>query len=131
MSLDRIDRFSDDWYTESELAEMAELVINPSRYDTTTKHICWYHIVKDGEYTGKAILLAVESIVDGQEAINKVLAEHGLACAIGEYGDESILSSRKVEALYMVLEKYQYVGAVKFSGSDRIFSYESWMIKLV
>ena len=55
----QIDRLSDEWWTENELAQMHKAVINPSRYDKTPKHICWYHLLKEGEYTGKAMLLAV------------------------------------------------------------------------
>ena len=63
MSYEQVDRLSDDFWTENELAKMADLVINPSRTDCTKKHLCWYHLLNsDGEYTGKAMLLAVESI---------------------------------------------------------------------
>lgn len=125
--MDKIDRLPDDFWTENELVEMANIVINPMRDDTTKKHLCWYHLLKEGEYTGKAILLAVESIVDGQDAVNNVVADIGLSCAIGEYGEESAINGLKVEALYLVLNKYQYIGKVKFNGCDKVFSYENWM----
>ena len=127
----QIDRLSDEWWTQNELVQMHKAVINPSRYDKTPKHICWYHLLKEGEYTGKAMLLAVESIVDGQDAVNKSTESIGLTCAIGEFGDASILAASKVQGLYLVLEKYQYIGKVKFVGDDKVFSYEEWMAKLV
>ena len=130
--MDRVDRLSDDFWTENELAEMADLVINPSRTDCTNKHLCWYHLLNsDGEYTGKAMLLAVESIVDGQDAVNNALADVGLTCAIGEFGDESVFAANKVQMLYLLFEKYQYVGKISFIGDDKVFSYEEWMAKLV
>ena len=131
MSYEQVDRLSDEFWTQNELAQMHKAVINPSRYDKTPKHICWYHLLKEGEYTGKAMLLVVESIVDGQDAVNNALADVGLTCAIGEFGDASILAASKVQGLYLVLEKYQYIGKVKFVGDDKVFSYEEWMAKLV
>lgn len=131
MSYEQIDRLSDEFWTHNELYQMGVQVINPSRYDKTPKHICWYHLLKEGEYTGKAMLLAVESIVDGQDAVNNALADVGLTCAIGEFGDESVFAANKVQMLYLVLEKYQYIGKVKFVGDDKVFSYEEWMAKLV
>ena len=131
MSYEQIDRLSDEFWTDNELYQMGIQLINPSRYDKTPKHICWYHLLKEGEYTGKAMLLAVESIVDGQDAVNKSVESTGLTCAIGEFGDASILAANKVQGLYLALEKYQYIGKVKFVGDDKVFSYEEWMAKLV
>lgn len=127
----KIDELSSYFWTENELVQMHKAVINPSRYDKTPKHICWYHLLKEGEYTGKAMLLVVESIVDGQDAVNNALADVGLSCAIGEFGDESVFAASKVQGLYLVLEKYQYVGKISFTGDDKVFSYEEWMAKLV
>ena len=129
--IEQVDRLSDDFWTDSELEQMSDLVINPTRLDDRPKHICWYHLMKDGAYTGKSMLLAVESIVDGQEAVNRAVADTGLTVMIGDYGDESVLNGVRVEAMYKVLSKYQYIGSAKFNGSDRVFSYEQWMAKLV
>lgn len=131
MSYEQVDRLSDEFWTHNELYQMGVQVINPSRYDKTPKHICWYHLLKEGEYTGKAMLLAVESIVDGQDAVNNTLADVGLSCAIGEFGDESVFAASKVQMLYLLFEKYQYVGKISFTGDDKVFSYEEWMAKLV
>ena len=132
MSYKQVDRLPDDFWTENELAEMADLVINPSRTDCTNKHLCWYHLLNsDGEYTGKAMLLAVESIVDGQDAVNNAVANIGLTCAIGEYGDESVLNGVKVEAIYRALDKHQYIGKAKFNGCDKVFNYANWMVNIL
>lgn len=131
MSYEQVDRLSDEFWTDNELYQMGIQAINPSRYDKTPKHICWYHLLKEGEYTGKAMLLAVESIVDGQDAVNNVLADVGLSCVIGEFGDESVFAANKVQMLYLLFEKYQYVGKISFIGDDKVFSYEEWMAKLV
>lgn len=131
MSYEQVDRLSDEFWTHNELYQMGVQVINPSRYDKTPKHICWYPLLKEGEYTGKAMLLAVESIVDGQDAVNNALADVGLTCAIGEFGDESVFAANKVQMLYLLFEKYQYVGKISFTGDDKVFSYEEWMAKLV
>ncbi len=129
--IERVDRLSDAFYIERELEVMAKLVIEPNRYDTTSKHICWYHLYKDGVGTGKAMLLAVESVVDGWEAINKMVNVVGLEAQIGWYGDESVHNQAKVEMLYKVLEKWNYVGQLEFVGCDKVFTYEDWMVHLL
>ena len=132
MSYEQVDRLPDDFWIDEELAEMADLVINPSRSDCTSKHLCWYHLLNSaGEYTGKAMLLAVESIVDGRDAVNNAVANIGLTCAIGEYGDESVLNGVKVEAIYRTLDKHQYIGKAKFNGCNKVFNYANWMANLL
>lgn len=128
--IDAVDRLPDWAYTESELHKLAVNVINPSRYDTTSKHIVWYHLYKDGVNTEKAMLLAVESVVDGWEAVNKMVNPVGLEAQIGWYGEESVHNQVKVEMLYKVLEKWNYVGQLEFVGSDKVFGYCSWMAEL-
>ena len=126
-----MDRLPDAFWTEQELQQMAEAMIVPSRYDTTAKTICWYQLYKDGAYTGKAMVLAVDGVVDGLEAVNKVVQTVGLTAQIGEYGKESVLNNQKIQAIYLVLEPYQYASKARFVGADCVFSYESWMAKLV
>lgn len=128
---EQVDRLADDFWTQNELNKMSDQVINPSRYDKTPKHVCWYHLLKECEYTGKAMLLVVESIVDGQDAVNRAVESIGLTSAIGEFGSESVNAAEKVHAMYLLLEKYQYIGQVSFAGNDKVFSYEEWMAKLV
>ena len=128
--IDPVDRLNDDFWTEDELHQMNIDVVNPSKYDRASKHMCWYHLTKDGEYTGIAMLLAVESIVDGQTAVNAMCTEIGLSAIIGEYSEEDIFTSRKVEAAYILLEKYSYNSQTEFIGSDKLFYYQDWMAKL-
>ena len=127
----QVDRLPDWAFVDEELEQMAADVINPSRYDKTSKHIAWYQLYKDGTYTGKAMLLAVESVVDGWEAINKVVADVGLEAQIGWYGDESVHNQAKVGMMYQVLEKWNYVGQLEFTGDDKVFDYKEWMAYLV
>ena len=126
-----MDRLPDWGYTEQELNTMAEDIINPPRYCTDSKCICWYHLMKDGEWTGKSMVLAVESVVDGIDAVNRMVNQYGLSVVPGEYGKESVLNNWKIDAIHMVLDRYKYVGKIKFAGSDKIYSYEDWMIKLI
>lgn len=128
--IEPVDRLCDGFFTESELDQMHVDVIVPNRYDKTAKHLCWYHLTMNGEYTGIAMLLAVESIVDGQEAVNAQLTDSGLTAIIGEYGDEHTDARSKVEAAYILLEKYSYTSKIKFIGDDKLFHYEEWMAKL-
>lgn len=126
-----VDRLPDGFWIEEELEDMSDEIINPSRTDATPKHLCWYHLLKEGEYTYKAVLLPVESVVDGQDAVNKAIAETGLTAIIGDYGEESPLNGVRAEELYRVLAKYQYIPDAKFNGSDKIFTYQAWMKNLV
>lgn len=128
--IEAIDRLSDDFWTEEELHQMDLLVIEHDKFDGKAKHLCWYHLLKHGEYTGKAMLLAVESIVDGQEAVNRAVAEIGLTAAIGEYGEESVLNNLVIDSAYLLLHKYKYKSHSQFTGSDKVYNYEEWMAKL-
>ncbi len=125
------DNLPDSFWTENELNTMAELVINPPRCCIKPKHICWLHICKNDEWTGKSMVLAVESIVDGLNAVNRLLLPVQLSAQLGEYGNESVLNNWKIEAIYRVLDPYKYIGTAKFAGSDKVFTYETWMIKLI
>lgn len=129
--IEPVDRLCDDFWTEDELAQMSELVINPNRMDDRPKHLCWYHLMKVGEYTGKSMLLVVESITDGQIAVNQAVESIGLTALIGDYGDESVLNGTKVESIYRALDTYRYESKVPFNGSNKVFSYEKWMAKLL
>lgn len=129
--IEAIDNLADGFWTETELYKTAKNVINPVRADQTAKHLCWYHLFKDGVYTTKAILLAVESIVDGQTALNRLLTHVGLTAQIGDFGEVSVLNGVKVNMLYLVLDKYNYKGKLEFIGDDKVFTYENWMAKLV
>ena len=131
MSYEEMDRLPDDFWSEAELEEMSDKIVNPVLLDETPKHICWYHLVKDGTYTHKAILLVVESVVDGQEALNKYVEPLGLTVMIGDYSEESVMSAVKCEALYIVLNQYRYKSKMKFNGDTKVFSYENWMSKLI
>ena len=76
-------------------------------------------------------MTALESVIDGQEAIDTLWKEAGITAIVGEYSEESVLNKCKVEAIYQVLEKYAYVGKLKLPGADKVFKYESWMGNLV
>ena len=121
-----------DWaFTEEELYSLAVGVVLPERQDKTPKHICWYHLMKDGQETRIAMLLVVESITDGQDAINKICAPLGLNVTIGEFGEESVLNGLKAEAMCWALENFRYKGKAEFPGSDKVFYHQSWMDQLL
>lgn len=126
-----VERLPDWAYTDNELLKIAVETINPSRYTNKPLTICWYHILVNGEFTGKAMLLAVESVVDGLESVNRVLADTGLSVIIGEYGKESYTNKHRVDCIYVALEHWNYASTIEFIGNDKVFSYEEWMAKLV
>lgn len=125
------DRLNDSFWTENELYQMAVDAIELDRYAEEQTHIVFYHLLKDGVKTGLVLILAVRSIIDGQEAIDKLWKELGITAIVGEYNDESYINKQKVEAIYLLLNKYKYVGKLKLHGSEKVFKYEQWMGKLI
>jgi hypothetical protein len=125
-----IDNLPDDFYNEQELMLMAEAIVNPPKYCTNSKHLCWFHLMKDGGWTGKSMVLAVESIVDGIDAVNRMVKPHGLSATLGEHGTDNVLNNWKIDAVHLVLDKYRYTSKIKFVGDDRVYNYEDWMVKL-
>lgn len=128
---DAMDTLPDDFWTENELNEMAidNLLIN--KYKEGTTHLCIYHLLKNGNETGLAMIVPVDSIVDGQESINKLWAEAGITAVIGAYNDESVLNVHMADALYLLLHKYQYIGKLTLPGSDKVYRYKKWMSELI
>jgi len=121
----------DDFWTEEELYKMAVDQIDTPRYEDKKLNICIYHLYKNAIDTGLVLITTVKSVVDGQNAIDKLWADAGILSIAGEYSEESEVSKYKLEAIYTVLEKYAYKGKMKLIGSDRVFRYEKWMDNLV
>jgi len=126
------DRLPDEFWTTEELYEMKVKVLEPSKYDKAPVNICVYHLWKGGRDTGLAMITAVESVIDGQEAIDYLWSEVGITAIIGEYSEELTLwNNQKIEALYVVLEKYWYEGNMKLPGSDKVYKWQNWMADLI
>lgn len=125
------DRLNDSFWTENELNQMAIDSIELNKYVEEQTHVVFYHLFKDGKQTGLVMILAVKSVIDGQEAIDKLWKEVGITSIVGEYNDESYTNKQKVEAIYLLLNKYKYVGKLKLPGSENVFKYEQWMGKLI
>lgn len=125
------DRLNDSFWTENELHQMAVDAIELERYAEEQTHIVFYHLLKDGVKTGLVMILAVKSVIDGQEAIDKLWKELGITSIVGEYNDESYTNKQKVEAMYLLLQKYKYEGKQKLPGSENVFKYEKWMENLI
>ena len=91
-----------------------------------------YHSCTDGTALCELVLITVvESVLDGQDAINTLWADVGITAVVGEYSDESTMSHVKVDAMYMVLQKYKYVGKLKLVGHHKVFKYQEWFNNLV
>lgn len=126
------DRLPDEFWTENELYKMmlGKLVL-PKYYEEPT-HIAVYHLYKNGVNTGLVMILAVEYLIDAQEAIDKLWKPAGIVSILGKYSDKpSVLNQIRCEALYMVLDKYKYSGKTELPGSDKVYRYESWMDNLI
>ena len=129
--IENIDRLNDDFWTESELDQMALNSIELDKYAEQKTNIVFLHLFKDSARTGLVMILAVQSVMDAQEAVDRLWAEAGITAVVGEYSEESYLNQQKVEAIYLVLHKYKYVGKQKLPGSDNVYMYEPWMEKLI
>lgn len=129
--VEETDRLSDDFWTEEELTQMALDSIELDKYSEEPTHIVFYHLYKDGKKTGLVLISAVYSVIDGQNAIDKLWAEAGITAIVGEYSEESVLNQVKLEAIYLVLQKYKYKGKNKLPGAEKVFEYQEWLGNLI
>lgn len=129
--IENIDRLPDAFWSKDEMHKMVVDILEPNRFSQEPAHIVLYHLYKNGTYTGLVLITVVESVLDGQDAINILWADVGITAVVGEYSDESIMSHVKVDAIYMVLQKYKYVGKLKLVGHQKVFKYQEWFNNLV
>lgn len=129
--IEQEDRLPDAFWSQEELRQMAVAVLEPNRYSEEPRHIVLYHLYKSGVDTGLVLITAVQSVLDGQNAIDKLWTEVGITAIVGEYSDESILNQVRVEAMYLLLQKYRYEGKLKLVGHDKVFKYQQWFPCLI
>lgn len=125
------DRLCDDFWTASELDKMAlDSLVLPKYYEGPT-HIVYYDLYKNGAATGLVLIKAVKSVIDGQDAIDRLWGSVGITAVFNKYSEESPLNQVKCDAIYMILDKYKYNGKIELPGSDNVYMYEPWMNKLI
>ena len=129
--IESVDRLPDEFWSQEELRQIAAAVLEPNRYSEEPRHIVLYHLYKRGIDTGLVLIIAVESVLDGQDAIDRLWAEVGITAIVGEYSDESVLSQVRLDAMYMLLQKYKYEGKLKLVGHDKVFKYQQWFPNLI
>ena len=129
--IEQEDRLPDGFWSQQELRQMAVDVLEPDKYKEVPAHIVLYHLYKNGVDTGLVLITAVQSVLDGQNAIDRLWAEVGITTIVGEYSDESILNQVRVEAMYLLLQKYRYEGKLKLVGHDKVFKYQQWFPNLI
>lgn len=129
--MENTDRLSDDFWTQKELRQMSIDVLNPDRYSKELSHIVIYHLQKNGVDTGLVLITVVESILDVQDAIDSLWVEAGITALVGEYSEESVLNHIRVEAIYLLLQKYRYNGKAKLPGYNKVFKYQEWFVNLL
>ena len=128
---DSIDNLPPEFWTENELDQMALEAIEVDKYAEQKTNIVFLHLFKDLTRTGLVMILAVQSVMDAQEAVDRLWAGTGITAVVGEYSEESYLNQQRVEALYLLLSKYKYEGKQKLPCSDKVYKYEPWMEKLI
>ena len=129
--MEQEDRLPDAFWSEQELRQMAIDILEHSRFSKEPTSIVLYKLHKDGKDTGLVLIAAVESVLDGQYAINRLWAEVGITAKLGEFTDESPLNQIRVEAMHLLLQKYRYIGKNKLPGHDKVYKYCSWFDQLV
>ena len=129
--IEQEDRLPEAFWSENELRQMAIDTLELDRYSEEPTNIVLYHLQKDGADTGLVLIAAVVSVIDGQDAINTLWADVGITALVGEYSEESALSQVKVEAMYMLLQKYKYTGRTKLPGHSKVFKYSEWLVNLI
>lgn len=129
--IEQDDRLPDAFWSQEELRQMAVDVLEPDRYSEEPMHIVLYHLYKNGVDTGLVLITAVESVLDGQNAIDRLWAEVGITATVGGYSDESVLSQVRLEAMYLLLQKYRYEGKLKLPGHSKVFKYQQWFVCLI
>ena len=129
--MEQVDRLPDGFWNEQELRQRAIAVLEPDKYSEEPTNIVLYHLQKDGADTGLVMITAVTSVIDGQDAINTLWADVGITALVGEYSEESPLSQVRVEAMYMLLQKYKYIGRTKLPGYNKVFKYREWFVNLI
>ena len=126
-----IDRLPDWAYLNSELDGMSEKVVLGDRYGVKPVHMCWYELWKDGRFINKAVLLAVEDVDDGRDALDRMIDDSSIEVKIGAYGEAKSINNWLVYSVYDVLERYRYNSSIGFVGDNRLYTYERWMAELV
>ena len=129
--IEQEDRLPDAFWSDNELRQMAIDTLESNRYSEEPTNIVLYHLYKDGKDTWLVLIAAVKSVLDGQDAINRLWAEVGITAELGEFSEESPLNQIRVEAMHLVLQKYRYIGKNKLPGHDKVYKYCSWFDQLV
>lgn len=129
--IEQDDRLPDVFWSQEELRQMAVAILEPDKYSEESRHIVLYHLYKSGVDTGLVLITAVQSVLDGQNAIDKLWTEVGITAIVGEYSEESVLSQVRLEAMYLLLQKYRYEGKLKLVGHDKVFKYQQWFPNLI
>ena len=101
--IENIDNLPPEFWTENELDQMALESIEVDKYAEQKTNIVFLHLFKDLTRTGLVMILAVQSVMDAQEAVDRLWAGTGITAVVGEYSEESYLNQQKAEALYLVL----------------------------
>ena len=70
--IEQEDRLPDAFWSQEELWQMAIDVLEPDRYSEEPMHIVLYHLYKNGVDTGLVLITAVQSVLDGQNAIDRL-----------------------------------------------------------
>ena len=129
--MEKLDRLPDEFWSKNEMHQMVVAILEPNRHSEEPAHIVLYHLYKNGVDTGLVLITVVESVLDGQDAINLLWAEVGITAVVGEYSDESVMSHIKADAMYMLLQKYKYIGRTKLPGHGKVFKYSEWLVNLI
>ena len=130
-----MDRLGDVFWTEEEIREFdKELLTHTAVYNTTEpvkKTICVYEFWTKQGNTKVVTILAAEDPEAVGEALERDWASTKMTPILGNVGDVQWNAETKLEALYIVLDKYRYHTDIQTLTSNRLFKWKPWMKELL
>lgn len=131
-----MDRLGDGFWNDDEITQFNKEDVVPDRpkwnVEPTQRMMATYPLYRNGKFTGKVIIVAVDDQVDGLSALTTEWVNTGLDVRLGECGEMTYGWDKKIEALQIVLERYKYVP--KFTdvlACDQVYNYEQFMENLL
>ena len=114
----------EEWgYTEAEIEAIdVDLLTHKVGFAKDERLLCTYEIHNESGYTGKIVIVAVDSVIDTQDALNRQWNSQGLKVLIGTMGGPTTQWMQLLNAVYTIADKWRY--QPKFAGlcTDRVYT---------
>lgn len=128
------DRLPDSMLLDKEVIEHDEKVLEYNRYskeDPIKKCICAYPMYVDGSDTKIVVIVNTDNMDIMHKALCRDWSDTKATIALPHMGELEWSNDEKLNALYVVLEKYRFHSNKKTKTSDRLYKWKNWMINLL